>query len=339
MKETQDSHASQRFPLHDPIYGSIMLDQPLLLDLYHTQAVQRLAHIYQGGVTAFIRPERDATRLEHSLGVLAVLQRLGASLEEQAAGLLHDVPHTAFSHVIDFVFPNAEHTYHETHRDEVIAASDLPTCLAHYGLDWRHITNADAYSLLEQPLPALCADRLDYFLRDGLALRLFSLTAAHALLESLCVLEGRIVLTDLAAARWLGEAFIAADDTIWCSVQEVGWYACMAEALRAALEVQMLNPSDLTGTDEALMTRLCATQDAHVKQWLALLRRDVNFRRVESGGQLTVLPKVRAVDPPVTHNGHIVALSEIDEAFAQHRSKYVASKQGPWQLQIILPEI
>ncbi len=56
--------------LHDPVYGAATLTEPLIIDLYHAAAVQRLAHVYQGGVTAFIRPERATTRLDHSVGVM-----------------------------------------------------------------------------------------------------------------------------------------------------------------------------------------------------------------------------------------------------------------------------
>jgi HD superfamily phosphohydrolase len=37
---------------------------------------------------------------------MLLVRRLGASLEEQIAALLHDVSHTAFSHVIDSVDHN-----------------------------------------------------------------------------------------------------------------------------------------------------------------------------------------------------------------------------------------
>src|SRR5512139_443872 len=131
--------------IQDRLHGTVALDAPLLIDLYHSQAVQRLAGIYQGGITAFINPVRNTTRLAHSLGVMALLQRLGADVVEQAAGLIHDVPHTAFSHVVDFVFPNHEHDYHEQQRDQVIAASDLPEIFARHNLDWRYVAEAENF--------------------------------------------------------------------------------------------------------------------------------------------------------------------------------------------------
>ncbi len=326
----------KRLHLHDPVYGAATLTEPLLIDLYHAAAVQRLAHVYQGGVTAFIRPERATTRLDHSVGVMLLLRRLGASPVEQAAGLLHDVPHTAFSHVIDFVFPNREHVYHEEHRDEVFAASDLPEILARHGLDWREVAEAENFALLEQPLPELCADRLDYFLRDGVVdEEAFTADVARDFLGHLRVHGGRLVVDDLDAARWLGEQFIALDDAIWCSVQEVGWYAVMARALRAALEHGVLVEADFAGTDEPLMARLRAADVPEIQRWLALLRRDVAFARDEAAPDLIVLPKVRAVDPPVLHNGAVTPLSRLDAAFARRRAGYIAEKAGAWGLRII----
>ena len=170
----------------DPVYGEVRFTEPLLVDLYNSDAVQRLSHVFQGGITAFIKPERRTTRLDHSRGVAALLRRLGADVYEQAAGLVHDVPHTALSHVVDFVFPNREHDYHEVHRDQVIEASDLPKIVSGHGLDWHWLTDTEHFSLLEQPLPRLCADRLDYFLRDGVVdVRTFGKADAEALLNHL----------------------------------------------------------------------------------------------------------------------------------------------------------
>lgn len=324
---------------HDIVYGEIDLTPPLLRALYQARAVQRLAQIYQGGVSAFIQPERDTTRLDHSLGVMGLLQHLGADVVEQAAGLLHDVPHTAFSHVIDFVFPNHDHTYHETHSDAVIEHSDLPDVLAAHGLDWRRVTEPEHFSLLEQPLPALCADRLDYFLRDGLTIGFLQRSDVEALLNALRVHDGRVVVDDPAAARWLGLQFMRLDDAVWCSVQEVGWYAVMARALRAALESGLLSEEDFGGTDAPIMAQLRASDHPAIRRWLALLRPDVDFKRVDPAeGDLVALPKVRAIDPPVLVDGEAPPLSALDPAFARQRNCYVQSKQGEWGLRILRPE-
>jgi uncharacterized protein len=323
----------------DPVYGEICFNSLLLEDLYVSQAVQRLRSVYQGGITAFIKAERQTTRLDHSVGVAALLQRLGASVPEQAAGLVHDIAHTAFSHVVDFVFPNDEHIYHEQNRDSMVLASDLPAILATHGLDWREITEAALWPLLEQPLPQLCADRLDYFLRDGVVdVGTFSVEDANRLLEHLKVWQGKIVVDDLDAARWLGNRFIDLDDRCWCSVQEVGWYAVMAQALHTALTAGIITEADFSGTDADVLARLSAAEDQEVNRWLALLRRDVDFVRLgpdaADSADLVALPKVRTVDPDVLMDGRLLPLSQLDEAFRRRRQAYIAGKQGLWYLKV-----
>jgi HD superfamily phosphohydrolase len=318
----------------DVLHGEITLREPLLVELYHSRAVQRLAHIYQAGITAFINPRRNMTRLDHSLGVVALLQRLKADLVEQAAGLIHDVPHTAFSHVIDFVFPNHEHDYHERQREQVIASSDLPAIFERHGLDWRWVAQAENFSLLERPLPALCADRLDYSLRDAVSVGLASAHQVTELMGRLAVRECQIVVQGIEAARRLSELYLATDDRIYTSTQEVGWYAAMAQALRAALEGGVLGESDLWQTDRQVMARLRAAHRPEIDRWLALLRPEVRFVRDDDRPDLVALPKVRAIDPPVLVEDQVRPLAELDSAYAARKAAYLAGKAGKWGLRV-----
>lgn len=325
--------------VNDEVYGEIRFTEPLLTELMHTDAVQRLRSIYQGGITAFIRPERNTTRMDHSVGVTALLRQLGADVEEQAAGLIHDVPHTAFSHVIDFVFPNHAHTYHEEQSEAVFRKSEIPDVLRRYGLDWRQVAEPEHYPLLEQPLPQLCADRLDYFLRDGiLDLHTFTVAEGRALLDHLKIWDKQIVIDDIEMARWLGDTFMILDDRCWCSVQEVGWYAVMARALRQALQHKVITLKDFEGTDAELLRRLRHCDVGSVQRWLSLLDRSTDFVRDPEDYDLIALPKVRAIDPPVHVDGQVAPLSALDDDFARRRRDYITGKAGRWYLRIKTPQ-
>ena len=67
----------------DPTYGGMDIEEPVLLDLMQTQAMQRLRGVLQHGVTALIGITPPVTRFDHSLGVVLLVRRLGGSLEEQ----------------------------------------------------------------------------------------------------------------------------------------------------------------------------------------------------------------------------------------------------------------
>lgn len=107
--------------------------EPVLTDLIHSKAVQRLNGIHQGGACFLVNPAWNISRCEHSIGVMLLIRRLGGSLEEQIAGLLHDVSHTAFSHVADDVFNMENEDYHEQMFRQWVKQSDIPWILDTYG--------------------------------------------------------------------------------------------------------------------------------------------------------------------------------------------------------------
>ena len=221
----------------DPIYGRETIVEQVLLDLLNSTAIGRLRGVLQHGVTALLEITKPITRFEHSVGVMLLVRRVGGGLTEQVAALLHDVSHTAFSHVIDHVFHDqGTQSYHEQKKEWWIAQTDVPAVLAKHDLTWRDFLDDEPFPLLEQPLPRLCADRLDYFLRDGSALGLMSAAEVRSVLEHLIVADGRMALNDVPTARMLGERFMAADDSSWSNPHELVLYELTARAIRAALE-------------------------------------------------------------------------------------------------------
>ena len=153
----------------DRVYGDVAIEDPAILDLVGCETFQRLRGIRQAGPSALPFPFKDVTRFEHSLGVFLLLRKLGAPLREQVAGLLHDVSHTAFSHAVDFVVTSHEQDHHERLKPLMLGRDDIAPALAPAGVFPGDFYDDSIYPLLEQPLPWLCADRLDYFLRDGTA--------------------------------------------------------------------------------------------------------------------------------------------------------------------------
>src|SRR5687767_14220117 len=235
---------------HDPLWGEISLEEPVIRALVSSSPVQRLRGIAQAGASAYLYPEKAAiTRFDHSLGVMHVLSKMGAPLEEQVAGLLHDVPHTAFSHTADIAFPSAEYNFHEQFQHNVIMGSTILAILASHGIDLQAALEPDRYSLLEQPSPALCADRLDYTLRDRHAAGHVSSSEAGEYLGHLIPGRNGIVHTDIDSALWFARHFIEANRTSWTSPDDAGAYWALGNAVRRAVEIGCLTRSDLFATD------------------------------------------------------------------------------------------
>ena len=326
--------------VHDIVYGSVELTEPVLLDLLQSAAVRRLEGVLQHGITAVVGVTRPTTRLEHSLGAMLLVRRLGADLREQIAALLHDVSHTAFSHVIDYVYGGHDSQgYHEEHKEEFVARSDLPAVLARHGYNWREFVHEEAYPLLEQPAPALCADRLDYFLRDSLEFRLSTPGLLQSVLDHLVARDGRIAVDDLAVARWLAHTYIACDQVSWANFREVGLYEVTAQAIRTALRLGAIGEADFWGTDEELWASLHTNADPALREQLALVSAGTQFVWDDTAPTFRVSTKVRTIDPAVLQDGQAQLLSALDPAFAAYRQEYLERKRGQWPMRVSPPPV
>ncbi|WP_140907404.1 HD domain-containing protein, partial [Listeria monocytogenes] len=116
----------------DPLYGTFEIE-PVLAERIQSPLVSRLAHVHQGGSCYLVNPLWDLSRLDHSIGVMLFIRKVGGSLEEQIAGLLHDVSHAAFSQGLDYALDFEEEDYHELILEEFVKASTIPAILEKYG--------------------------------------------------------------------------------------------------------------------------------------------------------------------------------------------------------------
>lgn len=322
---------------HDDVYGSQTIEEPVLLALMQSEPLQRLRGVMQHGITGLMGITEPVTRFDHSVGTMLLVRRMGGNLQEQIAALLHDVSHTAFSHVIDYVFDGHDsQSYHEEVKEVYVQESDLPGLLATHGYRWRDFLHDAQYTRLEQPMPHLCADRLDYFLRDSPGLGLATRAEVQDLLRHLTVHDERIVVDDVDAARWLAYTFMEADEASWANFREVGLYELTARAIRRALQIGLLTESEFWGVDQAVWEKLHSTQDRQLRMELSLISPQTTFVWDENNPTFVISTKLRSVDPDVLlADGELVPLSQVDTSFAAHRQAYLQRKQGLWPMRVV----
>ena len=310
----------------------------MILDLMQSDAMQRLRSVLQHGITAVLGITQPITRFEHSVGAMILVQRAGGSVCEQAAALMHDVSHTAFSHVADFVF-GGPHSYHEEKRREWMAEFDIPAVLSRHGVDWTDFVDDERFPLLEQPSPRLCADRLDYFLRDSLALGILTQAQATQLSGSLVVAEGRFVVRELNAARLFGYKYIEADQTSWSNKTAILLYELTARALRTAFERSVIAQTDLWGGDKQLWDKISQSQDPATAAGVRLILRYRDFvadesKPDESKPAVRLQPKIRTIDPDVVTEDGMLPLSALDADFRTYRDDYLRTRASTIALRL-----
>lgn len=305
----------------DPLWGAISLEKPVIQALVWSGPVQRLKGIAQAGASAYLFPEKAAiTRFDHSLGVMHALFCLGTTLEEQIAGLLHDIPHTAFSHTVDTAFPSAEYNYHEQFHRDVVMRSEIPAILDEHNIRLEAALEPERFPLLEQPLPALCADRLDYTLRDRHASGHITSSEAKEYLTHLIPGPHGIAHADVDSALWFATHFAEANRTSWTSPDEAGAYWALGNAIRRAVELGSLGKRELFATDAEVMARLTEIADPEIAAYLRLLEPGTRFFVVTEGGPyFETQMKQRVIDPLVHQPGTLEPelLSRLSPLYAQ----------------------
>ncbi|WP_316803003.1 HD domain-containing protein [Pedobacter nototheniae] len=247
--------------VNDFLYGKMEFPQ-VIADLLETDVLKRLAGVHQSGAIFLVNPDICHSRLEHATGVMMLIKILGGSDLEQIAGLLHDVSHTAFSHVGDYVFENTNEDYHETIFNEVIENSDIPAVLMKHGYHSDQIINGE-FNILEQDLPSLCADRLDYTLRDGIYGGIISRQRAKEFLNGIILKDGKIAVTIEKEALWINKTFERLNKEVFKLPLHLYANGKMAELIKEFLNKGLLVKDDLFKTDTLLLNKIRSNYEGY----------------------------------------------------------------------------
>jgi len=296
----------------DRVYGEVTIDDPGMIALISRPTFQRLRGIRQAGPSALSFQFKTVTRHEHSLGVHLLLRRLGARREEQFAGLLHDLSHTAFSHAVDFLFDSEEQDHHEGLKPDFLGRPDMAAAIRALGIEPASFHDDSLFPLLERPLPWLCADRLDYFFRDGLACGVLTPENVEILLDDLVVIDHTIAFRNGDTASLAVEKFAEMNRDWWASDTESYIYNQFADALREAFRLGALVREDMYSDDMHVLACLRGAKSPFINEKLASIK---NFRpEFLIGFVPKVTPKTRWLDPPVMRGGGWVKHSQLASA-------------------------
>ncbi|MGX5631550.1 HD domain-containing protein [Bacillus thuringiensis] len=303
--------------ISDVLYGEFEVDQ-VVEELISSKSMQRLKGIHQAGASYLVNEKWNVTRFDHSVGVMLLVKKLGGSVEEQIAGLLHDVTHTAFSHVIDYVFDNEDESYHEEIFSSVVKNSEIPAILAKHGYNYEDILLDDSkWTLLERSAPELCADRVDYTLRDMYTYGYISLEEVHSFLEDVIAVEGKMVLQSIEMAEWFTETYYKEVIDFFMKPMNIYGNDMLAKMLKVALHKRIIHADDFLLEDEELISKLQQCNDSEVHALLRKVHPNVKVKEDRDDYDLYQKNKVRLIDPPLLREGEVVQSSVVSEKIKQ----------------------
>ncbi|PEK62598.1 HD domain-containing protein [Bacillus wiedmannii] len=303
--------------ISDVLYGEFKVDK-VVEELILSRPVQRLKGIHQAGASYLMNEKWNVTRFDHSVGVMLLVKKLGGSVEEQIAGLLHDVSHTAFSHVIDYVFDNRNESYHEEIFSSVVKNSEIPAILSKYGYNYEDILLDDSkWTLLERSAPELCADRVDYTLRDMYTYGYISLEEVHRFLEDIIAVEGKMALQSIEMAEWFTKTYYKEVIDFFMKPMNIYGNDMLAKTLKLALHKRIIHADDFLLEDDELISKLQQCNDSEVHALLRKIHSNVNVKEDRNDYDLYQKNKVRLIDPPLLREGEVVLSSVVSENIRQ----------------------
>lgn len=286
----------------DKIYGEHEFSG-VIEEIIQTNIFQRLKKIHQGGSIFLVNPQINHTRFEHSIGVMLIIKKLGGSIEEQIAGLLHDISHTAFSHLIDYVLDVEGEDYHERRYGAVLKDNELNAVFEKYQLNGTVFIDIEKFKLLEYPLPYLSADRIDYTLRDMFQIGQVSLKEISWFINGLDSFDNRIVLKSKAYGEWFQEKYNFLTTEYFEGEENIEINVIMKKIIKYCLGNGVIQEKDFFEDDFSLIDKI--NQKYNLMQWIDKIR----------GGELEnnkLTTKKRIVDPEIIVNDQILPLSEVN---------------------------
>ena len=187
----KDEQLPREKVFRDPIHGTIIVDNQIILDLIDTPEFQRLRRIKQLGTSSMTFHGAEHSRFGHCLGVYEITRRICNLFQRNypqqmpqdglwndqerpvalCAALLHDLGHGPYSNTFEHIF----HTDHEqiTRRIITSESTNINRILRRVGNDFPQKVASVIDQTYQNPQVVqmissqVDADRMDYLQRDS----------------------------------------------------------------------------------------------------------------------------------------------------------------------------
>ncbi|MBN1914979.1 MAG: HD domain-containing protein [Parachlamydiales bacterium] len=288
--------------VYETVYGDVVIQEKILIDLIEHPVFQRLKKIHQYGVGYYINDHESYSRYDHSMGVFYLLRTKGLPIKEQIAGLLHDVSHTAFSHFGDYFFNHnsLNNSYGDTIHTWFLDQSGLVEVLRKYGLSAEDVEpSKEKFPALEQDLPHLCADRIDYNLQGAFLRGDITRKEMMEIFDDLQFDGEKWSFSRVDLAEKLSAFPMKMTFECWGSVPNYFGNIWLTKALKIAIRKGIFSLKDINlGNDQEIWDFLIASKDPDIQCYMRKIKK-VNglYQLVQKEEDVLLSIKFRGIDP------------------------------------------
>ena len=188
-------------------------------------------------------------------------------------------------------------------------------------LDAKRMIEHKNFPLLERPIPDLCCDRLDYFFRDAVQLRVCKRGDIELFIKQLVVRDNEIVCSDPAVAKSMSLAYLECSERWWASPLQAASFELMALAIKAGLKKEVISEDDLMLTDDEVYGKLKQSGDREITTNLGLVRPGLRVEDNPRDFDFFTRTKARFIDPKVLA-GRVRRVSEMYPDFRESIKRF-----------------
>src|SRR3989344_5332660 len=325
--------------IDDAVYGTWNIHEPVLQELINVPSVQRAKDVSQMGVPDRMYHFPGFSRYEHCVGAMLITRKLGGTLEEQVTALLHDISHTAFSHLVDWLLEkhNTQEGLQDDRHKEVVMCSEIPAIVKKYGFSPELVAHPENFPIVDNHAPDICADRLDYSLRE---IRLWvDRSLPEGCVNDLVYKRGRIYFQHSDVAEEYARAFLQCQMQHWGGAETIVRWESFARVLQRAIQNKIISFEDFYGTEQPILERLYQCKDQHIARTLHALEGKVQFSSAEEDPDIVKRKKFRHVAPWVAVNGMYRKVSEISPEFKKHLQHCREKNEQGIRVKVKVPDL
>ena len=303
------------------LYGDTSIDHPLVKELLQNPIFKRLQLIDNAGPNHYFRSLPPYSLFDYALGVFALLQRFERPLNEQIAGLLEPVSHSAFSHQgsVYLHIGQQSHPYYLANHAGFLKASGLETILKKYEFNAQQLDpRRQEFTALYQAPPFLSAIEIEMTLRLAYSYKLLGRQEIDVILTDLRFDKGQWYLVSQKSAKKLGQLSLYFAEKYWGSPYSYVVNRWIGVAIQRAIDLELLSLEDaLYGVDHVILRRLLTIQDDIIQGLLMRCRQPFRFFKTVTDESYDELfkPDLRAMNPLVEVGNKRIPLSELDAEF------------------------
>lgn len=293
------------YKFNDELYGEYYVDD-VIYEIINTKIFKRLKNIYQSGGGYLVNDLWNVNRQEHSIGTMILSLKFGGNIEEQIRALLHDISHTAFSHVIDYILKNENEDYHEKIQKNFLNDEELLSILRKYNLNIKRIMLKN-YSFLDDELPELSFDRIDYTLRDLFRQKRISHKDVREIVNNLAVYQNKLCFNSLEIGKWFQKLYF--QEVVEYFQDPLNMYinTMLSNLLASALNEKIIQLQDFNFTDEYIIKKINSSSKKKELEDIINKKKFDEFLLLEE----KIKVKKRYIDPYILVNNEIKRISEI----------------------------